>query len=177
MLTGVICHPLTVHDLNVFNPKIMINYSTQKFESQAAEFLITFSLRYTRKKGKTKKKKEVDYYKLVTTMRIFLCSKAHTSAGSIFSMRCQNAFNYLKCFIAVHLLLFDASFIFPECILNFGLILLPMINSTFDQNNIPWLYFISSTSLVISIMAQLFRWREEQMISSSTKSFNPQNLF
>ncbi|KAL5555599.1 hypothetical protein UlMin_037835 [Ulmus minor] len=47
---------------------------------------------------------------------------------------------------AFHLLLFDGSFIFPEC---FGLILLLMIDSTSDQKDIPWLYFISSTSLYI----------------------------
>ncbi|KAG4158414.1 hypothetical protein ERO13_D02G117466v2 [Gossypium hirsutum] len=50
---------------------------------------------------------------------------------------------------AFHLLLFDGSFIFPECILIFGLILLLMIDSTSDQKDIPWLYFISSTSLYI----------------------------
>nr|YP_010467708.1 NADH dehydrogenase subunit B [Myrtus communis]YP_010467724.1 NADH dehydrogenase subunit B [Myrtus communis]UVF29714.1 NADH dehydrogenase subunit B [Myrtus communis]UVF29730.1 NADH dehydrogenase subunit B [Myrtus communis] len=65
---------------------------------------------------------------------------------------------------AFHLLLFDGSFIFPECILIFGLILLLMIDSTSDQKDIPWLYFISSTSLVMSITALLFRWREEPMI-------------
>nr|YP_009333795.1 NADH dehydrogenase subunit 2 [Clausena excavata]AOZ20749.1 NADH dehydrogenase subunit 2 [Clausena excavata] len=68
---------------------------------------------------------------------------------------------------AFHLLLFDGSFIFPECILIFGLILLLMIDSTSDQKDIPWLYFISSTSLVLSITALLFRWREEPMISFS----------
>nr|UKO32867.1 NADH-plastoquinone oxidoreductase subunit 2 [Clematoclethra scandens subsp. actinidioides]UKO32868.1 NADH-plastoquinone oxidoreductase subunit 2 [Clematoclethra scandens subsp. actinidioides] len=77
---------------------------------------------------------------------------------------------------AFHLLLFDGSFIFPECILIFGLILLLMIDSTSDQKEIPWLYFISSTSLVMSIMALLFRWREEPMISFSgnfqTNNFN-----
>nr|YP_009872741.1 NADH-plastoquinone oxidoreductase subunit 2 [Ctenolophon englerianus]YP_009872755.1 NADH-plastoquinone oxidoreductase subunit 2 [Ctenolophon englerianus]QKT26980.1 NADH-plastoquinone oxidoreductase subunit 2 [Ctenolophon englerianus]QKT26996.1 NADH-plastoquinone oxidoreductase subunit 2 [Ctenolophon englerianus] len=77
---------------------------------------------------------------------------------------------------ALHLLLFDGSFIFPECILIFGLILLLMIDSTFDQKDIPWLYFISSTSLVMSITALLFRWREEPMISFSgnfqTNNFN-----
>nr|YP_010628536.1 NADH dehydrogenase subunit 2 [Begonia depauperata]YP_010628551.1 NADH dehydrogenase subunit 2 [Begonia depauperata]WBN95437.1 NADH dehydrogenase subunit 2 [Begonia depauperata]WBN95438.1 NADH dehydrogenase subunit 2 [Begonia depauperata] len=77
---------------------------------------------------------------------------------------------------AFHLLLFDGSFIFPECILIFGLILLLMIDSTSDQKDIPWLYFISSTSLVMSIMALLFRWREEPMISFSgnfqTNNFN-----
>uniref|UniRef100_A0A2K1YGW4 NADH-plastoquinone oxidoreductase subunit 2 n=1 Tax=Populus trichocarpa TaxID=3694 RepID=A0A2K1YGW4_POPTR len=40
----------------------------------------------------------------------------------------------------------------------------------------PWLYFISSTSLVMSITALLFRWREEPMISFSgnfqTNNFN-----
>jgi hypothetical protein len=30
-----------------------------------------------------------------------------------------------------------------------------------DQKEISWFYFISSTSLVMSIMALLFRWREE----------------
>nr|YP_010563685.1 NdhB [Zanthoxylum dimorphophyllum]YP_010563701.1 NdhB [Zanthoxylum dimorphophyllum]UEK22813.1 NdhB [Zanthoxylum dimorphophyllum var. spinifolium]UEK22829.1 NdhB [Zanthoxylum dimorphophyllum var. spinifolium]UEK22900.1 NdhB [Zanthoxylum dimorphophyllum]UEK22916.1 NdhB [Zanthoxylum dimorphophyllum] len=77
---------------------------------------------------------------------------------------------------AFHLLLFDGSFIFPECILIFGLILLLMIDSTSDQKDIPWLYFISSTSLVMSIAALLFRWREEPMIGFSgnfqTNNFN-----
>nr|YP_010538998.1 NADH-plastoquinone oxidoreductase subunit 2 [Datisca cannabina]YP_010539013.1 NADH-plastoquinone oxidoreductase subunit 2 [Datisca cannabina]UYF12859.1 NADH-plastoquinone oxidoreductase subunit 2 [Datisca cannabina]UYF12874.1 NADH-plastoquinone oxidoreductase subunit 2 [Datisca cannabina] len=77
---------------------------------------------------------------------------------------------------AFHLLLFDGSFIFPECILIFGLILLLMIDSTSDQKDIPWLYFISSTSLVMSITALLFRWKEEPMISFSgnfqTNNFN-----
>ncbi|CAN4087041.1 unnamed protein product [Withania somnifera] len=57
---------------------------------------------------------------------------------------------------AFHLLLFDGSLIFPECILIFGLILLLMIDSTSDQKDIPWLYFISSTSLVMSITALFF---------------------
>nr|YP_010589583.1 NADH dehydrogenase subunit 2 [Stenopetalum velutinum]YP_010589601.1 NADH dehydrogenase subunit 2 [Stenopetalum velutinum]WAB48410.1 NADH dehydrogenase subunit 2 [Stenopetalum velutinum]WAB48428.1 NADH dehydrogenase subunit 2 [Stenopetalum velutinum] len=77
---------------------------------------------------------------------------------------------------AFHLLLFDGSFIFPECILIFGLILLLMIDSTSDQKDIPWLYFISSTSFVMSITVLLFRWREEPMISFSgnfqTNNFN-----
>uniref|UniRef100_A0A3Q7IZ26 NADH:quinone oxidoreductase/Mrp antiporter membrane subunit domain-containing protein n=1 Tax=Solanum lycopersicum TaxID=4081 RepID=A0A3Q7IZ26_SOLLC len=77
---------------------------------------------------------------------------------------------------AFHLLLFDGSLIFPECILIFGQILLLMIDSTSDQKDIPWLYFISSTSSVMSITALLFRWREEPMISFSgnfqTNNFN-----
>uniref|UniRef100_UPI0030E5B612 NADH-plastoquinone oxidoreductase subunit 2 n=1 Tax=Herniaria glabra TaxID=115624 RepID=UPI0030E5B612 len=77
---------------------------------------------------------------------------------------------------AFHLLLFNGSFIFPECILIFGLILLLMIDLTSDQKDRPWLYFISSTSLVMSITALLFRWREEPMISFSgnfqTNNFN-----
>nr|YP_010335391.1 NADH dehydrogenase subunit B [Tordylium pestalozzae]UNH92309.1 NADH dehydrogenase subunit B [Tordylium pestalozzae] len=77
---------------------------------------------------------------------------------------------------AFHLLLFDGSLIFPECILIFGLILLLMIDSTSDQNDIPWLYFLSSTSLIMSITALLFRWREEPVISFSgnfqTNNFN-----
>uniref|UniRef100_UPI0030DED128 NADH-plastoquinone oxidoreductase subunit 2 n=1 Tax=Paronychia canadensis TaxID=330176 RepID=UPI0030DED128 len=77
---------------------------------------------------------------------------------------------------AFHLLLFDGSFIFPECILIFGLIFLLMIDSTSDQKDIPWLYFICSISLVMSITALLFRWREEPMISFSgnfqTNNFN-----
>nr|QJQ74623.1 NADH dehydrogenase subunit 2 [Astragalus strictus] len=77
---------------------------------------------------------------------------------------------------AFHLLLFDGSFIFPEFILIFGLILLLMIDLTSDQKDISWFYFISSTSLVISITALLFRWREEPMISFSgnfqTNNFN-----
>ncbi|KAL7601679.1 hypothetical protein Lser_V15G25724 [Lactuca serriola] len=51
-----------------------------------------------------------------------------------------------------------------------------MIDSTSDQKDIPWLYFISSTSLVMSITSLLFRWREEPMISFSgnfqTNNFN-----
>nr|YP_009581489.1 NADH-plastoquinone oxidoreductase subunit 2 [Nigella damascena]YP_009581503.1 NADH-plastoquinone oxidoreductase subunit 2 [Nigella damascena]QBK49554.1 NADH-plastoquinone oxidoreductase subunit 2 [Nigella damascena]QBK49568.1 NADH-plastoquinone oxidoreductase subunit 2 [Nigella damascena]QFV18015.1 NADH dehydrogenase subunit 2 [Nigella damascena]QFV18029.1 NADH dehydrogenase subunit 2 [Nigella damascena]QIS63945.1 NADH dehydrogenase subunit 2 [Nigella damascena] len=82
-------------------------------------------------------------------------------------------FMFMKAF---HLLLFHGSFIFPECILIFGLILLLMIDLTSDQKDIPWLYFISSTSLVMSIAALLFRWREEPMISFSgnfqTNNFN-----
>ncbi|KAH9686109.1 NAD(P)H-quinone oxidoreductase subunit 2 A [Citrus sinensis] len=77
---------------------------------------------------------------------------------------------------AFNLLFFNGSFIFPECILIFGLILLLMIDSTSDKKDIPWLYFISSTSLVMSITALLFRWREEPMISFSgnfqTNNFN-----
>jgi NAD(P)H-quinone oxidoreductase subunit 2 len=77
---------------------------------------------------------------------------------------------------AFHLLLFHGSFIFPECILIFGLILLLMIDLTSDQKDRPWFYFISSTSLVISITALLFRWREEPIISFSgnfqTNNFN-----
>nr|QJQ78347.1 NADH dehydrogenase subunit 2 [Hedysarum petrovii] len=77
---------------------------------------------------------------------------------------------------AFHLLLFDGSFIFPEFILIFGLILLLIIDSTADQKDISWFYFISSTSLVMSITALLFRWREEPMISFSgnfqTNNFN-----
>ncbi|WZY73016.1 hypothetical protein YC2023_005256 [Brassica napus] len=38
------------------------------------------------------------------------------------------------------------------------------IDSTSDQKDIPWLYFISSTSFVMSITALLFRRREEPMI-------------
>nr|YP_009670931.1 NADH-plastoquinone oxidoreductase subunit 2 [Passiflora contracta]YP_009670947.1 NADH-plastoquinone oxidoreductase subunit 2 [Passiflora contracta]QCX30162.1 NADH-plastoquinone oxidoreductase subunit 2 [Passiflora contracta]QCX30163.1 NADH-plastoquinone oxidoreductase subunit 2 [Passiflora contracta]QNM40154.1 NdhB [Passiflora contracta]QNM40170.1 NdhB [Passiflora contracta] len=77
---------------------------------------------------------------------------------------------------AFPLLLLDGSFILPECILIFGLILLLMIDSTSDQKDIPWFYFISSTSLVMSITALLFRWGEEPMISFSgnfqTNNFN-----
>nr|YP_010379865.1 NADH-plastoquinone oxidoreductase subunit 2 [Astragalus pectinatus]UCS41006.1 NADH-plastoquinone oxidoreductase subunit 2 [Astragalus pectinatus] len=77
---------------------------------------------------------------------------------------------------AFHLLFFDGSFIFPEFILIFGLILLLMIDLTSDQKDISWFYFISSTSLVMSITALLFRWREEPMISFSgnfqTNNFN-----
>uniref|UniRef100_A0A0A0K3V7 NAD(P)H-quinone oxidoreductase subunit 2 N-terminal domain-containing protein n=1 Tax=Cucumis sativus TaxID=3659 RepID=A0A0A0K3V7_CUCSA len=68
---------------------------------------------------------------------------------------------------AFHLFLFDGIFFSSECILIFGLILLLMIDSTFDKKDIPWLYFISSTSLVMSITTLLFRWREEPMISFS----------
>lgn len=69
----------------------------------------------------------------------------------------------------VHLLIFDGRFLFPELILILGLILLLMIDSTLDQKEISWFYFISSTSFVMSITALLFRWREEPMISFSGK--------
>nr|YP_010392346.1 NADH dehydrogenase subunit 2 [Campanula pallida]UPX07955.1 NADH dehydrogenase subunit 2 [Campanula pallida] len=85
--------------------------------------------------------------------------------------------NFTRIFMkAFYLPLFDGSFIFPECILIFGLILLLMIDSTSDEKDIPSFYFISSTSLVMSITALLFRWREEPMISFSgnfqTNNFN-----
>eukprot|EP01018_Ginkgo_biloba_P012456 Gb_11367 [translate_table: standard] len=64
-----------------------------------------------------------------------------------------------------HLLLSRGSSIFPECILICGLILLLMIDFTSDQKDTPWSYFISLTSLVMSITVLLFRWREEPMIS------------
>jgi NADH:ubiquinone oxidoreductase subunit 2 (subunit N) len=70
---------------------------------------------------------------------------------------------------ALHLLLFHGSFIFPECILIFGLILLLMIDLTSGKKDRPWFYFVSSTSLVISITALLFRWIEEPIISFSGK--------
>lgn len=51
-----------------------------------------------------------------------------------------------------------------------------MIDSTSDQKDRPWFYFISSTSLVMSITALFFRWREEPIISFSgnfqTNNFN-----
>nr|YP_010392183.1 NADH-plastoquinone oxidoreductase subunit 2 [Wahlenbergia marginata]UPX07792.1 NADH-plastoquinone oxidoreductase subunit 2 [Wahlenbergia marginata] len=85
--------------------------------------------------------------------------------------------NFTRIFMkAFHFLLFDGSFIFPECILIFGLILLLMIDSTSNQKDRPCFYFISSTSLLMSITALLFRWREEPMISFSgnlqTNNFN-----
>nr|QHE65857.1 NADH-plastoquinone oxidoreductase subunit 2 [Corydalis trisecta] len=77
---------------------------------------------------------------------------------------------------AFPLLLFHGSFLVPECILIFGLILLLMIDSTSDQKDRPWFYFISSTSFVMSLTALLFRWREEPMIRFSgnfqTNNFN-----
>ncbi|KAK8949792.1 hypothetical protein KSP40_PGU003053 [Platanthera guangdongensis] len=65
------------------------------------------------------------------------------------------------------LLLLHGIFFLSECILIFGLILLLMIDSTYDQKDRPWFYFISSTSLVMSITALFFRWREEPIISFS----------
>ncbi|XBJ20157.1 hypothetical protein VPH35_011019 [Triticum aestivum] len=53
---------------------------------------------------------------------------------------------------AFHLLLFNGSFIFPECILNFGLILLLMMDSTYDQKDRPWFYFISSTKFLLFVL-------------------------
>ncbi|KAJ8427061.1 hypothetical protein Cgig2_006738 [Carnegiea gigantea] len=106
----------------------------------------------------------------------YIAVKARRVKGST----CQNEnfiLNSTRIFMkAFHLLLFDGSFIFPECILIFGLILLLKIDSTFDQEDIPWLYFISSASLVVSITTLLFRWRKEPMISFlgnfQTNNFN-----
>ncbi|RCU61603.1 hypothetical protein SETIT_J017200v2 [Setaria italica] len=53
---------------------------------------------------------------------------------------------------AFHLLLFNGSFIFPECILIFGLILLLMIDLTSDQKDRPWFYFISSTKFLLFVL-------------------------
>ncbi|KAF8047354.1 hypothetical protein N665_3080s0007, partial [Sinapis alba] len=78
---------------------------------------------------------------------------------------------------AFHLLLFDGSFIFPECILIFGLILLLMIDSTSDQKDIPWLYFFPSTSFVMSIAALFFRWRKEQYIECTEMTITKLLLF
>ena len=51
-----------------------------------------------------------------------------------------------------------------------------MTDATPNKKDILWLYFISSTSLVMSITALLFRWREEPMIIFSgnfqTNNFN-----
>lgn len=68
--------------------------------------------------------------------------------------------------------------LFSKMYPNFGLILLLMIDSTYDQKDIAWLDFISSTYLVMSIIALLFRWREEPMIifSGNCKRQFQQNL-
>nr|QYB21138.1 NADH-plastoquinone oxidoreductase subunit 2 [Austrotaxus spicata] len=78
-----------------------------------------------------------------------------------------------------HLLLFHGSSIFPECILIFALFLLLVIDFIFDQKNTAWFYFISLTSLILSIailLFQLFQWKEEPMISFfgnlQTNNFN-----
>ena len=75
-----------------------------------------------------------------------------------------------------HLLLFYGSSIFPECILIFGLFLLLVIDVIFDQKKTTWFYFISLTSLVLSITFLLFQWREEPTISFfgnlQTNNFN-----
>ncbi|GFP87249.1 NAD(P)H-quinone oxidoreductase subunit 2 b chloroplastic [Phtheirospermum japonicum] len=60
---------------------------------------------------------------------------------------------------AFHLLLFDGSLIFPECILIFGLILLLMIDLTSDQKDIPWLYFISSIMTMPSTRSKKIGFR------------------
>lgn len=73
------------------------------------------------------------------------------------------------------LLLFNRSFIFSEYILIFGLVLLLMIDSTFDKKDISWLYFISSISLVMSLTVLLFCWRKECMISLS-RNFQMNNF-
>ena len=87
-------------------------------------------------------------------------------------------FLYLKIIFMkeFHLLLFYGSSIFPECILIFGLFLLLVIDVIFDQKKTTWFYFISLTSLVLSITFLLFQWREEPTISFfgnlQTNNFN-----
>nr|AJF41906.1 NADH dehydrogenase subunit B [Araucaria muelleri]AJF42799.1 NADH dehydrogenase subunit B [Araucaria biramulata]AJF43286.1 NADH dehydrogenase subunit B [Araucaria montana]AJF43450.1 NADH dehydrogenase subunit B [Araucaria laubenfelsii]AJF43614.1 NADH dehydrogenase subunit B [Araucaria rulei] len=75
-----------------------------------------------------------------------------------------------------HLLLFNGNSIFPECILIFGLFILLITDLISDQKDTAWFYFISLTSLVLSITILLFRWREEPMISFlgnfQTNNFN-----
>nr|ABR13956.1 NDH-B1 [Thuja plicata] len=75
-----------------------------------------------------------------------------------------------------HLLLFYGSSIFPECILIFGLFLLLVIDVIFDKKKTTWFYFISLTSLVLSIAFLLFQWREEPTIiffgNLQTNNFN-----
>lgn len=73
------------------------------------------------------------------------------------------------------LLLFNRSFIFSDYVLIFGLILLLMIDSTFNKKYISWLYFISSISLVMSLTTLLFCWREECIISLS-RNFQMNNF-
>lgn len=74
-----------------------------------------------------------------------------------------------------NLLLFNRSFIFSEYILIFGIILLLMIDSTFDKKDISWLYFISSVSLVTNLTGLLFCCREECMINLS-RNFQMNNF-
>nr|YP_008965087.1 NADH dehydrogenase subunit B [Agathis dammara]BAO19771.1 NADH dehydrogenase subunit B [Agathis dammara]BCK52044.1 NADH-plastoquinone oxidoreductase subunit 2 [Agathis dammara] len=76
----------------------------------------------------------------------------------------------------LHLLLFNGISIFPEFILIFGLFLLLMTDLISDQKDTAWFYFITLTSLVLSIAILLFRWGEEPMISFlgnfQTNNFN-----
>nr|YP_009863008.1 NADH dehydrogenase ND2 subunit [Anthoceros punctatus]YP_009863027.1 NADH dehydrogenase ND2 subunit [Anthoceros punctatus]QKD76463.1 NADH dehydrogenase ND2 subunit [Anthoceros punctatus]QKD76482.1 NADH dehydrogenase ND2 subunit [Anthoceros punctatus] len=69
----------------------------------------------------------------------------------------------------------DGSSILPECILISSLIIILLIDLTFEKKTY-WLYFISLTSLIISITVLLFQLKEEPIFSFSgsfqTDGFN-----
>nr|YP_009659388.1 NADH dehydrogenase subunit 2 [Riccia fluitans]QCR64574.1 NADH dehydrogenase subunit 2 [Riccia fluitans]QYB18390.1 NADH dehydrogenase subunit 2 [Riccia fluitans]WKW95003.1 NADH dehydrogenase subunit 2 [Riccia fluitans] len=68
------------------------------------------------------------------------------------------------------------STILPECILIFSLLIILVIDLTITKINITWLYLISLTSLLISIIILLFQYKTEPVISFlgsfETDSFN-----
>nr|YP_009240128.1 NADH-plastoquinone oxidoreductase subunit 2 [Sciadopitys verticillata]AMO00713.1 NADH-plastoquinone oxidoreductase subunit 2 [Sciadopitys verticillata]BAW34547.1 NADH-plastoquinone oxidoreductase subunit 2 [Sciadopitys verticillata]BCK60716.1 NADH-plastoquinone oxidoreductase subunit 2 [Sciadopitys verticillata] len=75
-----------------------------------------------------------------------------------------------------HLLLFHGNSILPESILILGLFLLLIIDFIYNKKEKAWFYFISLTSLVLSITVLFFRWGEGPMISFlgnfQTNNFN-----
>nr|QWW93083.1 NADH-plastoquinone oxidoreductase subunit 2 [Fossombronia mylioides] len=68
------------------------------------------------------------------------------------------------------------STILPECILIFSLLMILIIDLIFSKKETTWLYFISLTSLLISIIILLFQYKTEPIISFlgsfETDSFN-----
>nr|QWW93165.1 NADH-plastoquinone oxidoreductase subunit 2 [Lunularia cruciata] len=68
------------------------------------------------------------------------------------------------------------STILPECILIFSLLLILIIDLTLTKKNTNWLYFISLTSLLISLIILLFQYKTDPIISFlgsfQTDSFN-----
>ncbi|KAG6540646.1 hypothetical protein Mapa_017978 [Marchantia paleacea] len=87
-------------------------------------------------------------------------------------------FIFWKIFMKLELDMFFlyGSTILPECILIFSLLLILIIDLTFPKKNTTWLYFISLTSLLISIIILLFQYKTNPIISFlgsfQTDSFN-----
>nr|YP_009117807.1 NADH-plastoquinone oxidoreductase subunit 2 [Angiopteris angustifolia]YP_009117825.1 NADH-plastoquinone oxidoreductase subunit 2 [Angiopteris angustifolia]AJE71349.1 NADH-plastoquinone oxidoreductase subunit 2 [Angiopteris angustifolia]AJE71368.1 NADH-plastoquinone oxidoreductase subunit 2 [Angiopteris angustifolia] len=60
-----------------------------------------------------------------------------------------------------NLFLLYGNSILPECILILSLIVTIIIDLISDEKNTPWLYLVSLTALVTSVVILLFQWKEE----------------